>query len=328
MTHGNPKKHDTMVEHILSGAAPRPSAPEDDREAIFSEVHSQWSALGKSRQRKRGFVIASAIAASFALVLFIFVQPQQSDTPTATVATLLNSAGSLSQSAQGDTWQRLNTHDRVRSGYHLKTAVEGGVFALDSGGNLRLKADTHIVFLDASHIRLESGAVYFDSGSHTKPGKITIQASGGTVQNIGTQFAVQSDESKMRVLVRSGWVSWTTPHAGLTQLAARESGTLSSTGQLTVDQIDSYGDPWAWTEEMTPAFDHSGKKIITLLEWFARETGRSLKFASSEAQKIALTQTIHGSINTASLDELNRTLETVDLTSRFREETIVVSMLQ
>ena len=326
MNPNNPNPHDAMVEELLAKATPRPSAPEDDREAIFQEVRQEWVTLGRSKRKRQRFAVVAALAASIAALVIAFIPNQTDNAPKVEVAALMKGNASISYSDDGEFWQPV-AKDPIWSGNHVRTSGKGGLFAIAAGGNLRLKAYTHVVFLSPSHIRLESGSVYFDSEAKSPPVKLTISTQDGTIRNIGTQFTVNFDQSRTQVRVRSGEVSWNTSNAGLTRLKARQSGTLSSSGKINIETISPCDEHWGWVDALTPAYDPANKKIVALLEWFARETGRSLEFETSQARSIAYTETLKVKINTATLDELNPALATAELVSHFVGETIVVSEL-
>ena len=135
----------------------------------------------------------------------------------------------------------------------------------------------------------------------------------GTARDIGTQFEVSSRGEELRLRVRDGRV----------RLSHGEVQTDGRTGEEIVIAGDGPWqkrgfpprDPyWGWVEVVAPAPDIDGEPVRTLLDWVVRETGRPLRFASPDVERLASTTRLHGTIrHLPPMDALAATLATTDL---------------
>src|SRR5690606_10831344 len=130
-------------------------------------------------------------------------------------------------------------------------------------------------------------------------GRITagfaIATDRATVRHIGTQYQVRTTADGIRVGVREGRVVVDAEgvlHEGRAgeQLAVMEGGSIARTA-LAAD------DPqWQWIDSIAPAFDVEDRSRRELIEWFSRETGSHVAFATPQLAKEAETTVLRGSI--------------------------------
>ena len=67
--------------------------------------------------------------------------------------------------------------------------------------------------------------------------------------------------------------------------------------------------------------DLDDQPVTVLLDWVARETGRTLRYASAEVERQAATTILHGKIGQlAPLEALDAMLATTDLAYEVRED--------
>jgi hypothetical protein len=94
-----------------------------------------------------------------------------------------------------------------------------------------------------------------------------------------------------------------------TQLAVDASGDVSRT------RIARSGPEWQWAESVAPSPNFDGQPVTVLLEWVARETGRTLHYASAAVERQAAATVLHGNAgHLAPLTALDVMLATTDLT--------------
>ncbi len=60
---------------------------------------------------------------------------------------------------------------------------------------------------------------------------------------------------------------------------------------------------WNWLATITPPFTLEGRSVEDFLEWAARETGRSVVFASPDAAERARAVTLSGTVEGLTPDE-------------------------
>ena len=58
-------------------------------------------------------------------------------------------------------------------------------------------------------------------------------------------------------------------------------------GEDRLRPIAVYGEEWTWIERTSPAFETEGRSIFEFLEWVCRESGRTLRFSTKEAEDTA-----------------------------------------
>jgi FecR protein len=207
-----------------------------------------------------------------------------------------------------------------------KLVAHGPVLiALTSGGTLRIAPDTVLEVSTASEARLQRGLIYLDF----PPGKafgtaLQVRTRVGTVQHVGTEFEVLSNDQIVRIRVREGSVRLRTSSQE-TLVDAGTQLTASQDGSLTRGAIEPYGRDWLWVAALAPDYEIEGQPLLIFLQWAARELGRPLKFADQHAREVAERTILHGSIKGREpLDALSSVLSTTSLTYEIRGDTIWV----
>jgi hypothetical protein len=64
---------------------------------------------------------------------------------------------------------------------------------------------------------------------------------------------------------------------------------------------------------MAPPFEINGRHLIEFLEWVAAQTGRTLEFADSAAERVARDTVLSGSIDLEPIPKLMAVLALTDL---------------
>lgn len=196
------------------------------------------------------------------------------------------------------------------------------LIALSAGGTLRVAPDTVLKLTSASEAALSRGRIYLDfpAGPVSRPFDISTRV--GTLEHVGTEYEVLSNDEIVRVRVREGRVrlrhdsTQTLLDAG-TQLLA------DAAGHMTRGSIEPYGRDWLWVAALAPDYEIEGRPLLDFLQWAARELGRSVKFSDSHAREVAQRTILHGSVKGRDpMDALSTVLSTTTLTYEIRGDTI------
>ncbi len=116
----------------------------------------------------------------------------------------------------------------------------------------------------------------------------------------------------MVVKVREGSVSIANDQQTLITAAGYQS-TLDADGEIDRKTVAVFGDQWQWAEQLAPAFSVEGKSLREVLERIGRESGKQILYESANAERIANTTIMHGSIDGDPKNSLEILLETNDL---------------
>lgn len=312
---GAEREFDSLVEELFKHAAPRPQPPPAVEREVRAAVCQEWDRAVSRRitRRRAGWLAIAASVLVAAGAATLLVRPQWL-APRA-VASIDRVAGRVELPGVGSAVAGLE----LRAGQTLTTGA-GGMVALgpSGGGSLRVAGESSITLLAADRIELNSGTVYFDSraGADRGPAHLSIATPLALVSDVGTQFMTRLEAGLVAVSVREGLVA--IDRDGDEWVATvGERVTLDAPGQVRREPIATYGPDWRWTERIAPAFQIQGRRMIDVLEWFARETGRELEFGSLDAQRKA-SKELHRSaaVELESLTELTVLLATADLEHR------------
>jgi hypothetical protein len=170
---------------------------------------------------------------------------------------------------------------------------------------------------------LRRGQIYVDlpPGTTTRS-PFEIETRAGTVEHVGTQFEVTSNDRVVRLRVREGLVhlihaSREIPADAGTELTATNDGTVTRAS------VPTYGRDWLWVAALAPDYDIEGKPLLSFLEWASRELGRPVMFSDEHARAVAERTILHGSVRGREpLDALSSVLATTSLTYEIRGDAI------
>ncbi len=196
------------------------------------------------------------------------------------------------------------------------------LITLSTGGTLRVAPGTVLKLTSASEAALSRGRIYLDFPAAPVSRPFDISTRLGTLEHVGTEYEVLSNDQVVRIRVREGRVrlrhdsTQTVLDAG-TQLLA------DSAGHMTRGSIEPYGRDWLWVAALAPDYEIEGRPLLDFLQWAARELGRSVKFSDSHAREVAQRTILHGSVKGRDpMDALSTVLSTTTLTYEIREDTI------
>ena len=307
------KGDDTSIEELLLqvGARDEPSA--DMMLEVQAAVHAEWQSMLRARRTRRQF-IAVGIAASAVLAVGVafFGVRHMAPTPTQ-VAQIMRIDGHLLVRPQGQTARELAVAQSVSTGETIQTDDRSRA-ALQFGAavSLRLDQGTIVKVASADELVLTAGALYIDSQAQN-PQELTVRTDAGSVRHVGTQYEVRTHADDMVVSVREGRVMIANA-AGTSSGVAGEEIRVTPRGQIVRGSVAAHDPRWQWAARTAPQFDINDHTLAVFLEWVARETGRKVVYASSEAQSAANGLKLRGSIVGLDPDTaLNAVLSTTQL---------------
>lgn len=312
---------EATVAALLRATGPRPMPSREAMAAAREAVEAEWRSVTTPRARERRtprrYANWAAAAASIAVAaVTVWAVRSNVDAPAATVASLVRIEGEVQQDGGDGRWVSLAAHDAIREGAQLRTAAAGrAAIVLSSGVELRLDHATHVAFEDAGHATLVEGAVYVDSGA--TPGSaardLVLDTRVGHVRHLGTQYLVRLNDSTLQVAVREGRVALESPTA--TALAGPDEQLTLADGQVSRAPLPGTAPDWQWIAEVTPPFSLEGRTVEEFLLWAARETGRTIVYATPEAGQQARSVTLNGSVEGLAPDAaIQAVLSTTSLT--------------
>jgi ferric-dicitrate binding protein FerR (iron transport regulator) len=283
-------ERERLLEELFSHAKPREQPSASDTEEVRRAVLAEWEAVtGRRRLHRRGALAATAAAVLAAWFVYVGTGSDPS-APVELVARV--------EQVQGVVMTAAGARLGVGSGMLAGTEVASGDgqigIRLASGGSLRIATGSRVVLVNGNEAELVAGALYFDSeGERSSAFAVTTEL--GRVLDVGTQFLVRLDAEQLDVGVREGRITLT---RGATSGAAGVGERLvasQAAGDLRRDAIATFGDEWAWVEELAPPFDIDGRTLGEFLDWFEEQTGRTVVFADAAAESSARAAVLSGS---------------------------------
>lgn len=294
-------KDEATIAALLRAAGPRPMPSAEAMAAARAAVEAEWRDATAARGRTRrpiGSYAGWAVAASIVVAtVAVWMVRSNIESPVARVASLARVEGQVEQDRGDGQWAQLATTDAVREGSRLRTSAGGrAALVLANGVEVRLDTATLIAFRDAGHASLAEGAVYVDSGANPGPAArdLVLDTPAGKVRHLGTQYFARVSGDSLKVGVREGRVALAGP-AGTAIGAPGEQLTIAD-GKLSRAPLARTADDWQWIADVTPPFDLEGRTVEEFLVWAARETGRTIVYATPEAGQQARTVTLSGSV--------------------------------
>ncbi len=319
------------IGRLLRLAGPRPAAPHEREARVKESIRTQWRKSVRTRRRRRLLVVGGiGLAAAAALIAMVglLYQPLLTrgpglDGPVGFVDAVSGTVR-LGDGADG-AGRMLRVGDTIEAGTVIETGLLGrAAVRLASGASLRLDHDTRLEGLPDSVVSLESGAVYFDSGTTDGGAPVEIRTVFGVVHDVGTLFEIRLAEDRMRVRVREGAVNVDRDGRRHDAGAGIEL-TVDSEGTLSRRSVPIYGPDWEWVMSIAPTFELEGRTLYTFLEWVNRETGWSPRFVDPRSEERASSVVLHGSIEGMRPDQaLEAVLPTCGLVHRLDDGILVI----
>jgi len=319
-------------DELLTAALRTPALSPDALERVRAAVEREWLAATVAgaapetqrtalASRPRWFAVAAAAVAAVGVASWLAGPPA----PAQLLGSLSRTdEGALAVQSAHLPRRNLTQGGALRVGDRV-TAQGPALVALARGGTLRISARSELTVSSPSQISLERGLIYIDIPSATGAGNpLRIITSAGSIEHVGTEFEVLSDDQAVRVRVREGRIRF----VGRTNTVVAGAGTelLAAPGKSIVQRsIDTFGSDWSWTAALAPDYEIEGSSLIRFLQWVSRELGRPLNFADANARHIADRTILHGSVrHQAPIDAMSNVLATTSLTYEIRGDAIWV----
>jgi ferric-dicitrate binding protein FerR (iron transport regulator) len=313
-----PGERPDPIGQLIARAGARTDPPESARQTVLAAVEREWSSVvaGRRRARARRWLAAASVAALVVGLSWLAIG-RWSSTRTGPAATFLAALGRV-DIARGGSAAPVVAGDTVLAGTRVRTEpMARALFSID-GVSVRVGGATEVTFERADLLHLTAGRVYVDSGMQHAGAAVStqivdVETALGTVRHVGTQFEVEVDPQHLTVRVRDGRVKVNAGSSALT-LGAADQVVIDIEGAVARSSVAPFGDVWAWTSDLTPAFPIEGRSFEEFLRWFAHESGRRLQFDSPATEAAAADTRLSGNI--AGLRP-REALEAIEATTRF-----------
>lgn len=282
------------VGRLVKLAGARRAPPADIEDSVRAAFHRDWrDALNARRVRRtqRQLLVASLVSAAIGLTWVGLRSVDQSP-----VATLVASRGAVHITSAAD--RSIMAGDALPPGTHVQTDA-GAMVLLQAGTvSIRVGPATHVDLERSDRLRLSQGKLYVDSGPRPAHDTLQIATFFGNVSHLGTQYQVQVVPGQfMLTSVREGQVS--VDMTGRSRASIVESGQglrISQAGEISPINVSPYDTSWNWVNGLVPDFSIDGRSFAAFLDWYARETGRTLVFVPPANRAGADRATLNGSI--------------------------------
>jgi ferric-dicitrate binding protein FerR (iron transport regulator) len=175
----------------------------------------------------------------------------------------------------------------------LRTGPDGrAALRTAAGASLRFDRSSRWALPSASRVELAAGSLYADTGDASG---LVVATAIGEARDIGTRFAVRVEADSMRVGVRDGAVL---VDRGAQRYRAERGVELRvpRAGEPQRGELASFGEAWAWTLEVAPAFELEGSTLADFLDWLEAETGWSVAYDQDAVGEPAERIVLHGSL--------------------------------
>jgi len=290
-------KDDADVAALLRAAGPRPVPGPAARAAVQAAVEAQWRAAVAARRRRPRYTAWAAAAGIAVAAVAVWVARPALDARHETVAFVARSVGDVELDRGDGRWTTLAATDSIASGARLRTSSGGrAALSLSNGLELRLDGRSLVALDDAKRATLTQGAVYVDSGNAPAGGTadFVLGTPAGSVRHLGTQYEARLLDGGLQVGIREGRVRVSVAAGDVIGDAGERltvAGNRIERARLAPNAAD-----WNWTSEVTPPFSIEGRSVEAFLVWAARETGRTIVYATPDAARQARTVTLSGSV--------------------------------
>jgi hypothetical protein len=319
-----------LLEALLRHASPRARPPGAAEQAARAALHAQWREMTGQRRRRRVYWPLAA-AASLALALGVAALLLRSPEPAlqpVTVATVEVVVGTvLREMPDGTAAEVVAESLQLRSGSGIATRSDSGLaMRWRDGSSVRLDQDTRVRLTAAGEIHLESGRLYVDAEEGRQAAPPVVVTPAGRVRHLGTQYMTAVGAAGTTVSVRRGRVRLDGPVASA-EADAGEQLRVDASGSTSRQAIPAWGDLWQWTQATAPAFPADGRTVANFLDWVSRESGRSITYASPQAERVAQQTELRGRIDLEPMTALAAILQTSDLGYEVRDGSLLIRPL-
>jgi hypothetical protein len=303
MNKHNDDQADAGIDDLLREVGTRSEPPPEIAAAVRYAVHAEWQSMVAQRARRKRTMWVG-MAASVAVLAFAFTAVLKFTAAPAIVDVVqvaaVVKADGLLQVAEGNAWRDVHAGETLMSGSVVRTGQSARAALNYNAISVRIDENTLLVVDTADRITLERGRVYIDAPV-SQHAPLTIKTHAGDVTHVGTQYQVQATGDKTVLSVREGRVLLVldkTRNAERHEAAAGEQLEIDLQGQLSRAAISPLDASWLWALQAAPSFDIENQSLAKFLEWVARETGKTIRYATPEVRRQAEELILRGSVNT------------------------------
>lgn len=298
----------------MAGARARPDASVE--QAVSGVVEREWrEAVQQHRNRRLSrWGLAASLVALTVGVGWVALRQTRESAPE-WIGTLVGTRDPVHLTRTAG--HRLNASgDSLAAGTRIETGPGGAALLTLGSIGIRLGPGSVLQLEHAGTVRLVSGRLYVDSGERFDPDrKFLVATEFGTVTHRGTQYQVRVEPGRsLFASVREGTVE-VQAHGHSQSLTRGEGLRVTDSRDMVRETVSPYGELWQWVSEYAPEVYIDGRSLTTFLEWFARETGRTVVFVPPASRAAADQTTLSGSVS--GLAPL-RALDAVMATTGFR----------
>lgn len=295
---------DRDLERLLGAVGARVQPSAEAMAAARAAVEAEWRATVAARGRRQRTVTWAAAAGIAVAAVAVWIARPLVGTGGGPVAAMARVVGDVQRDGGDGRWAPLGATDSITAGSSIRTGADGrAALRLRDGVELRLDSGTVLAFEDSSHARLDAGAVYVDAGvgSGSASAAFSLETPAGDVRHLGTQYEARIADGALRVAIREGRVE-IAGHGGKVRGDAGEQLVLQQ-GRVVRSRLAPTADEWSWVAAITPPFAVEGRSVDAFLAWVARETGRTIVYATPGVAQRAREVALRGSVEGLTPDE-------------------------
>ena len=294
---GRAEPGEDLIAILIREAGPRETPPAAHYAQVLATTRRSWRERVAARRRRRFAAQMAAGIAAVALAVLAARQFDGGDPGPVVVAATDAVAGDVDvwrDSRPG--WAPLTQHGvAITGGTRIRTGAAGRAgLILADGASLRIDAASEIEFEAPGRLRLETGAVYVDTGAGSRAARrVEVHTPAGLVWDVGTQFEVRYRDERLLLRIREGRAIL---ERGVEefQVLAGEELRVSGGDRLERAAVSPFGPEWRWVQAVAPLPYVDTLTVQELLEWVARETGREIHFSEPGLAARAGRTILHG----------------------------------
>lgn len=326
----NSSRDDAGIEQLLREVGRRDAPSADVEAAVRRAVHGEWRVMIEQRARRKrwvGYSMAAGVAAVLLSAVLLFRQSAAPIAQPVLVASIVrvhsdNSSGVVQVSTDGSLWRDVRAGELLKSGAQLRTdAATRAAVDFGNGLSMRIDSGSLLTLASADRAELARGRIYVDAPT-TLHVPLTVQTQFGAIEHLGTQYQAGVTGERLVVSVREGRVAVAASNDVL-HVAAHEHVALAVNGAVTRQTLAPNDASWQWVTQVAPAFDIENATLADFLAWVARETGRTVRYASPQAREEAQRLILRGSVSGLNPDQA---LDAVLATTRFLHDSGAASI--
>ncbi|HEV2285150.1 MAG TPA: FecR family protein [Steroidobacteraceae bacterium] len=288
---------------LIALAGPRSAPDEAQMAAARAVVEREWQRTVTRHRRRRYLLQAAGTAAMLAFVVGALTLWRNAATVPPMPTVFIGSRGPLQLAPQRSA-ALLQAGDALPPGTTLQTGAAAAALLKSGASSVRIGPQTRLRIGDSGSLELQQGRLYVDSGP--EPGAasaLRVRTPLGVVSHVGTQFQLQLDPAGDLVLaVREGRIELSGTGGSLV-VHSGESLRVAAGGRVEHGVVTPYDASWQWVTAYVPDFAIAGRSLGAFLDWYLRETGRSLVLDGPLTREQIQQTTLSGSISGLTPDQ-------------------------